>query len=261
MLSFMNDELKIEIFEDQLMVDMPFSFSDGDLVSLIVFPVGQGYKVTDGGDTALKLDLLGVDMTRGAVADTWDTLTAGLAQKNFSPEGDEIAVVVGPTEVPRGLLEVALNCIRAEQAKIKAVPPRSAPFSEQVNSRIHTFIEAGHQNAIWEKNKAIRLSSGRQRQITGVFKKNEDDRMPLLVQAVGGRNQQERNDPADRAFTIFSNVDRAREDKLVVAIGDRSSWDKGMIRELSDVAQTVFFNDQTELERVLNWHLNREMMV
>lgn len=78
---------------------------------------------------------------------------------------------------------------------------------------------------------------------------------------MGGKTKQDRNEPADRAFSIFSNLTVPKEEKLVVAIGDRASWDKGIIREFDDVTVTVFYEEPKQLESVLTHHLSKETIV
>lgn len=256
-LGLINDNLQAFEFEEQIIVDMPFHYSDGDRISLIVLPFEAMFKVTDGGSTALKLQMAGINMTSGAVRDTWEAMVSGIAQQNFSPEGDEIAVVVEQSKLSQALMDVAFGCVHSEHARLKATKSRRKPFTDQVDSRIGEFISYKHPEAIWEKRRAVPLASGRRRPVTGVFRRKEVGSEALYVQAVGGATKQERNDPADKAYTIFSNIDSPKEDKLVVAIGEISSWDRGVVRELNDVAQTVFFDEPAGLEDVLNRHIHK----
>lgn len=257
-LGLINDRFDLFEFEQQIVVDTPFNFSDGDRLTLFVAPFSRSFKVTDGGSTALKLHLLGINMKTGAVRETWDSMTADIAQRNMAPDGDEIAVVVQQDEIAQALIDVSSKCIHAEHAQLKASASRRVHFTERVDNRIDQFIADAHRYAIWEKRKEVPLESGRKRQITGLFRRDEYDEEPLLIQAVGGRTKQDRNEPADRAFTIFSNVSAPKDEKLVVAIGERESWDAGIIRELDDVAMTVFFEDPTWLENTLNRHLSKK---
>src|SRR5699024_8227287 len=168
------------------------------------------------GGTALKLQLAGLNMKSGAVRETWDLMVSEIAQQNISPQDDEIAMVVEQSEVSKALMDVAFSCVHSEHARLKATKSRRKPFTEQVDLRIGNFITEKHPEAIWEKRKEIPLTSGRRRAVTGVVRRQESESERLLVQAVGGHTKQDRNDPADRAYSIFSNIDQPREDKLVV---------------------------------------------
>ena len=259
LLRYLNDKIEAYSFDGQIIVDLPFWFSDGDSISLVVSAFEGGkVKVSDAGNTALKLRMTDLDLTSGAVADFWKSVVSDFAERNLDPVGEEIAVVAEREELAAAMMDVVFNCIHAEQARHFAAAPRAASFSERVGDRITGFIRTRHyDNAVWQPNASLSSASGRRRQVTGLFKAEDNDPNPLIVQAVGSKSSDSRSEPVDRAFTIFSNLEAARSNKLVVVNGTEGSWDPGMIGELKSVANLAFFDEPKQVEEALLDHLQR----
>jgi hypothetical protein len=235
LLGAVNDATDVEPYGDGHLVNLPLQFPDGDAVSIYVCAYGDGYRLSDRGEVAMRLDMAGVPDSP-AMQEAWQHVTGG--RYTVNPEADVITGWVPADELGAGLLEVGQVVMRADQLRLVTPPQVQGPrFDRKVVTRLRNEMPRG---AKVQERYPVRLTSGRERRSTAavIIGINE----PLVVQALSDGAKQAREQSVERAIYMFEHAtDVDRVHRLAIVGGRPGDWDGRLLGELGDTTEYLFF--------------------
>lgn len=244
LLGAVNDLTSATPYGSGWLLDTPFTFSDGDRVSVLIDPLGSGFRVTDRAEAIDRLVMWGVspDSKRANQAITATRQAAGLAP--IGTEGKhQVATFGGAPELGAMVLAVAQCAVRIEQLRWLARDKPSMKFDDRLNERL---LVVAHQHR-WRYNRraAIPLPGDRTRQVTAVV---EGQRATAYVQAVSASDPEE---SVGRCYYLFDRAEVAKEQKVATLAGTPGDWSDGLRSDLEAVSVVTFFEEPNALEREL----------
>lgn len=244
MLGAINDHTQVHPYGEGVLVDLPLTYSDGDLVRILVEPMGSGVRASDRATAASLLTMAGVDYTTGRAADGYADAIRSANLNAIGAEGGEITTFGDIGDIGHMIIGVAQASMRAEQLRWLAQQQPAFTFAEKVANRVRSW--AGEQRQV-ERDSTIQLSSGRAKRVTVAV--SDADRI-AYIQAVSASN---RDRSTEHCYYLFGNADRVPKGYKIAALaGSRDEWPSANIAELSTVSAVEFFEDLTSLERRLD---------
>lgn len=258
LLGYVNDHTHVVDSPSGIVVYLPLWYGDEDTVALTIEPVQDDLiRISDQGATALRLRLEDVKLDSPSVREAWNALTNNIRQTDSTVGADDLSTLVHPSDLGEGLVDVALACVRAEHVRLKESPPAKVRFSDRVVRRLdEAVLPWVTQGGVFNRYPAVTLSSGRKRHITASFSNSQHDKHPLFIQSVSGNSREAKEEQISKGFHLFSFLQVDQDQKITVASGTRDSWDPGMVREIGQVSDVIFFDEPRELESVLQHHWN-----
>jgi hypothetical protein len=219
-----------------LHVTTSHQYSDGDLVELLIKRSDDRIVISDGGETAARLDLAGVNVEKGRARELWTRLLRAhqleFANGRLRQEGS--------IEETGWLAENMANALpNIDAIRLIALPPPTPAFSEQ----LVTFLEAEFVSV--EEQPQLAGRSGIVYRPTASARGNDE---PVFIQAVAGGRAQARQRAVEHAFTMFSDVNGSlpTEQKLVVLAGG-TTWKYQHVELLSEVAYVASWDSRDNL--------------
>lgn len=215
----------VEHGQDALLV-MPQTFSDGTLLSVLISTGGTVVSVTDRGITSDLLGIAGVDISRGAVARSWEAvLKSGRTLPAFGAEPWEITASGDAEDLSTLVQVVADTALRAEGLKVLAVPRRGGSYADSVVRRVlqHSLPVVPHA--------PMAGLHGSHRKVTCKI----EIRNGVYLQALAGKDGDTRALAYDHAAALFGSSAAPVSNRLCVLQG--KSWAKWQIDGLRDVAR------------------------
>ncbi|MEV1287741.1 hypothetical protein [Micromonospora sp. NPDC049679] len=238
-----NDQTVVRPYGDGLLVDLPLTYGDGDVVRILVEPMGSGFRVSDRAVAATQLAMTGVNVGAGRPAEAFAEAarSAGLSGVNAAP--GELATFGVAEELGRMVLDVAQASMRTEQLRWLAVRQTLTRFPDRVVDRVKSWAQGSRHV---QREAPLALRSGRKRQVT--LRVSSHDRS-AYIQAVSSRD---RDQAAEHCYYIFDLSDVPKENRIAALDGARADWPTEIVSELAQVGDVEFFADPLSLERQLD---------
>ncbi len=121
---YLNDNITVHPYGDDVLVDLPMHYGDGDGVRLLVEPMGDGYRVTDRGEAADRLQVAGVSLEARHTADALAEVARTARLDGVGAEQGELSVYGLADELGRMLVDVACASLRVDQLRWSAAQRR-----------------------------------------------------------------------------------------------------------------------------------------
>jgi hypothetical protein len=235
-----NDHSQARPYGDGLLLDLPFTYGDGDSVRVLIEPMGSGFRVSDRATAATLLSLGGVNVAGGRVAEAFSEASRLSGLSGLNAQVGELATYGTPDDLGEMVLAVAQASMRVDQLRWLAVRQPPVRFPDRVVSRIKSWTGDGRRV---QREAPVRLTSGRERQVTlGVFTTDH----AAYVQAVSRRDQEQ---AAEHCYHIFSLSEVPKERRIAALDGNRDDWPSAIITELESVSGVEFFAAAHQLEK------------
>jgi hypothetical protein len=233
---------------DRLLIDTPYLHPDGDVIQVVMEPVGDSVvRFGDEGSTLARLGLHGVDIHRGSAA---RETQASLRSYRAELVGDELRVEGVTDETP----DMFLRLIGAMRAVDGLASLRSDPGPVHFASRLTTFLQSQFPG-VTERPRRTGTSGADYRLTAAVPRHGED----VLIQSAAGGKADTARRSVEHAFRIFSDIDGQvpkRQKLVVLSSGDRWPWPPEELKLLSRVA---YVGGWDERDRVLEFLSAREV--
>lgn len=229
-------DLNVTSYGPDQLVRLPFAFSDGHLLEVVVARVdGDVYTLSDCGQTAETLWSHGLDLSTGSGRKSWVAVKDHLRLPPAMAIADEYQLAMTSTSA-----ELGRNVIRLGEAMLLAEGLRSlakAPRGRSLRDRIVRVARDFELGIVPRAGIATRF--GANREVTAkVVGKRE-----LYVQGVGGHG--DKFGAYDRARSIWTDSLGERDSKLSVIGVDAAleSWQRQALDEISTVATETGLQD------------------
>lgn len=244
LLGAVNDLSSVTPFGSGWLVDTPFTFSDGDVISLHVDPLGDGFRVTDRAEALDRLAMWGVSIDSGRVAEAIKITrqAAGLVPiGTHSPY--ELATFGDARDLGSMILTVGQCAIRVEQLRWLARDRPSMKFDDRLGRRLEVISEQHRWR--YRRRAEIPLPGDRTRRVTAVV---EGARARAYVQAVSAADPE---DAVGRCYYLFDRAEIAKDSKVAALAGTEQDWSEGLRSDLAAVSVVTFFEQPNSLEAEL----------
>lgn len=235
-----NDHTLVRPYGDGLLIDLPFSYGDGDAVRVLVEPMGTGFRVTDRAAAATLLSMAGVNLGTGRPAEAFAEALLSARLNGVNALDGELASFGAADELGRLILDVAQASLRVDQLRWLAVRQPTVRYPERLTTRLRNWIHDSREVA---REAPVRLTSGRSRPVT--LRVSNNDRA-AYIQAVSARDQEQ---AAEHCYYIFNLSDVPKGNRIAALDGSRSDWPPAIVDELILVSDVEFFADPLALER------------
>ncbi|OXM70722.1 MULTISPECIES: DUF1828 domain-containing protein [Amycolatopsis] len=246
-MSAFNDDILTTPYGHGELVTLPLHYYDDDRVSVFVEEYENGVRVSDRGMSLMRLHMAGLNLDASKVDEAWNRSVASVRKRELVGEDGVISAFAKPSDIGRAILDVAEASLRVDQLRWMASEPRRGRFSDQVVRRV-TEIVGGR--ATVTPNAALRLTSGRTRQVTAAVGEAAESR--FYLQAVGGSDRASREKSIEHCHFLFSLGAVERERKLAVVADGGREWDATVRQELGRVGQVAFYHDENALKEVVS---------
>lgn len=225
-------------YGDGELLTLPWSFADGDSLSLLVTVERGHYTISDRGQAADALAIAGVDLsTRGASA-SWQAVrrSTGVPPAVMA-EDDPYVLSASATEdtLAEALIAVGETMLRADGLRVLATHRRAVTFSDRVIRRVST-----RSGLAVVPHAKLRTRHGGERQVTC----RVDGRRQAYVQALSGSSNI--LDAYDHTRAVFADAGEPR-DSLVVLVADDAKLQSWQRSALSEVSTVVLEREQDDL--------------
>lgn len=248
LLKRVNDVTSAHPYGEGWLIDTPLTYSDGDTVTLLLSPMGQGaYRVSDRADSLDRLVLAGLrlDGRKARRAITSARRNAGLNQMASSDY--ELATICAEPDIGEAILRVAECAMRVEQLRWLAQERDEVQYADRLRERV-SRLGLSRGWAVQERG-ALPLRGGRTRRVTAVI---SGPRAPIYVQAVSLRTAEV---SVASCYYAFDRAEVPPPHRVSVLDGAPSDWDQGLADDLSTVSIVSFFDGgppiESELARVV----------
>jgi hypothetical protein len=248
-LSLVNDQIEVREYGHGHLLTLPLAFYDNDLITLFVEPYEGGIRVSDQGTTAMRLHMADLDLDNARVVEAWSRSVAALGGRSLTAEDGVVGGWGDTTDIGQLVLSVAEAVLRVDQLRWLAADKRPVRFRDRVVSTIGTIARVpGHVTP----NAPLPQTSGRTRQVTAAVGPDVENR--VYVQAMGASN---REHAAEHCYYVFSHTEVPRDRVLAIAAGRRDAWSPALLRELTEVTDVAFFDEQGDVKDKLGGRLSR----
>lgn len=246
-LKYLNDNTAVHVYGDGVLVDLPMRYGDGDGVRLLVEPVGQGYRVTDRGEAADRLQVAGVNLDARRTADALAEVARTAHLDGVGAEQGELSVYGLADELGRMLVDVACASLRVDELRWTAAQRGQLRFQERLVHRVERW--AGDRWIV-RRSPPIRLRSGRDKRVTLSVESNDS---AVYVQALSTSDRESAVQHCYYVFGLSEEVPRTH--KIAALDGPPDLWSSAIVSELKEVSEVKFYDDPTGLEHSLTEHL------
>ncbi|XVV13655.1 DUF1828 domain-containing protein [Actinoplanes sp. CA-131856] len=234
-----NDHTLVRPYGDGLLVDLPFTYGDGDSVRVLVEPMGTGFRVSDRAVAASLVSMAGANLSAQRPSEAFEEIIKSAKLNGLRSEAGELATFGPAEQLGQMILDVGQASLRVDQIRWLAVRQSPKRFTDQVAERVRSW--AGHRQV--QREASVSLKSGRQRQVT---LRIYDQNSAAYVQAVSSRDQDQ---AAEHCYYIFDLSEIPKENKIAALDGGRDDWPVEIVEELKTVSGVEFFDDARSLER------------
>jgi len=218
------------------LLTLPWSFGDGESVSLYIEEVGSGYLVSDRGLAASQLAIAGVDLSTRSAGASWRAVRNSVdAAPSPIPSVDDFEIAAFAEADNLGITMTAVGeaVLRADGLRALAAPPRAATFSERV------IRNAAERGVTVLPRARLKTRHGGERHVTC----RVEGRRWAYVQALGVAGGP--NDAYDRTRSVFADAD-VSSDRLVAIVADDARLAAWQEESLHDVGTVVHEREQEE---------------
>jgi hypothetical protein len=247
LLRVVNDETTVRDFGTGWLVRTPFSYSDGDVVTVFVEPYNTGVRVSDRAEAVDRLTMWGVDPSTGKAQTAIERARQSAQLIPIASEATETATFGEPSQVGRMIFAVAETALRTEQLRWLARDVPVLSFDERLSNRVG--VVARSHDWKYARRAPMDLVGGRSRRITAAV---TGARGTAWVQAVGDADKER---STEHCFYLFDRSLAPQGSRIAALAGDPDGWSSALTSDLEHVGVVTFFEDpsglEAELERII----------
>jgi hypothetical protein len=242
-LGAINDALSVRPYGGAQLVFTPLKYSDGDTITILVEPFGNGLRVSDRGEAVDRLETWGVHADQGRAAEAIVAARSSVRLNPFASEPEELSTICDDSDLGLGILTVAQTALRVEQLRWLAKDRPALKFDDRLANRLSSVSSARH----WRMTRRAKLplASGRTRQVTAAV---EGQHGTAYVQAV---SDVDKDRSVANCYYIFDRSTASRSQRVAALAGAPKEWPDGLRDDLAEVGTVTFFADPIALEREL----------
>lgn len=238
---------------DSMLVQVPFYYSDDDMITFRIAQLNEGWVVTDDCNTWETLSMLGVPVESDDFKNSWKQLTQS-AQTIGATDLCELRAFGSAEQIPELLHDLALKAIRSEALIMQhTVTTRTPRYVAEVSSRFARVLESlrdAKRTPYREIEKQIILPSERVVHVAAHCIPEQTKIKPLVVSALNGSSKESRRNAFVSAVSTLSFLNDDYQ-KVAVLKGAETDWDKGFTRDLESLNTTLhFLPDNQQIDKV-----------
>ncbi|MFC7463271.1 hypothetical protein [Brachybacterium sp. GCM10030252] len=238
------EETRVRPFGEGFLVDTPLAYSDGDTVTIGVFPLGGGFRVTDRAEAIDRLGEAGVGLAKtNRTTELIDMLRRRAQLSPVDAHELEVADYVSQATLAAGILHVARVAQSIEHLRWTMKEPTPQPYRDVVIAEAQQIARRHHWNS--RANARVHLRGGQERRFTATV--NVGKRTGY-VQALA---LSDRNAAVEHAYYMFSELDAEREAKLAVVDMRSATWPEADLSAIERTGTVVQFRRPDDLEQAL----------
>lgn len=231
------DCVHVTNYGDGALVSTPFTYSDGDNVTLAVIPFGAGVRVTDREESIDRLEDSGVDLERNSRArHERDALTRNARLLALGASPYELSHATDVEGAAGAVLSVGALAQQIEQLRYLAREAPSRLYRDVVRDDARE-IAAKHSWKV-KANAEIRLRTGGRRQITA---RVQMEHSTAYVQALSTP------EAIANTFLTYYAFTEDKSRKLAVVDERNRAWAKSDLEPLGDVSSLVHYRHERDL--------------
>ena len=132
----------------EVLVRTPWSYSDGDTVTVLAEPYGSGWRVSDRAEARDRLAMWGVDASSGKVAQATSAILEGADLVATGSHPSEVATFGAPDDLGAMLLLVAQAAARIEGLRWLARDVPAATFEGRLAARVEALAQARSMTSV-----------------------------------------------------------------------------------------------------------------
>lgn len=238
------ETMPVRPYGDGFLVGTPLTYSDGDTVTVAVFPLNDAFKVTDRAEALDRLDEAGVAV--GKQNRTGELIALLRRQARLAPinaHEAEIADLVTAEQIGPGVLRVAELAQRIEHLRWSLREAAPVPYRDVVISEA-TSLSKRHGWRV-KPNAVVKLNEGQERRFTATV---DVGHRRGFIQAL---SLTEKNTAVEHAYYMFSNLDADPKAKLAVFDTRRGPWPEAELSTIERQGTVVLYKQPRDLERAL----------
>lgn len=244
------DRVTTTEYGDGLLIMTPFTYSDGDTVTVYVAPFGDGVRVTDREEAIDRLEDAGVDLERSPRARAErlriirEARLIGVGATEF-----EISHATDVAGAARAVFDVAAAAEKIEHLRHLARDTPAVLYRDVVANSTRAIAQRHH----WKlrRSSEVKLSTGSHKKLTAIVQTTGQD---AYVQALST------SEAIASTFLTFSYLDAPKTAQLAVVDERTRAWTKADIEPIADVSTVVKYHSESDLAVALE-RVNRKPTV
>lgn len=223
----MRENLSQVAYGDGQLLTVPFTFSDGEAIQLLVREHGHGlYSISDRGQVADSLVLAGVNLEAKGVQASWKEITHNIEFPALESSSIyEIGIMIGHENLGEGISELISAILSAEGLRVAAKTKGRRTFKERVVQNT-----MNHGLAVRPRD-SLPTVFGHRRQVTLSMMAGP---RKYWVQTISGQGLED----FDRTVSIFGHA-AADRGSLITLIDRNKRVEKWQSEALEEVSQVV----------------------
>lgn len=228
-------------YGDGLLVETPFTYSDGDSVTVYVEPMGEGVRVTDREEAIDRLEDAGVELERSRRARAeWDGILQEAGLVGVGASEFEISHATDAGGAARAVFDVAETAQKVEQLRYLAREMPLVLYRDVVVDSTRAIADR-HKWRV-RRSSEVTLSTGARRKLTAIV---QTTRSEAFVQALSTA------DAVASTFLTFSYLPAPKEARLAVIDERTAPWKKADLEPIGDVSTLVHYRTERDLAGAL----------
>ena len=222
------------------LVDLPFSYLDGDTIRLFVEETATGVRITDRGDAIVNLNEVGLNEGSPALANDVAAFVRAGKIDRINAGDYELSRISDATDIGRVLTEIAQTAIRIDSLRLRAKPEGKERFSQRLGRGLR---EAFGKDATVTLHATMPQMGGksRGRRVTAAVSR---EGRTAYVQAVSGNDT---DTSVSKTFRAFSRSNVERNFRFSALEDSQEIWSPDDIHDLETVSIVTFNSDYDEL--------------
>lgn len=238
------EETRVIPFGNGFLVHTPLTYSDGDTVTIAVFPLGSGYRITDRAEAMDRLAEAGLALSASNRAtELIDMLRRGAQLAPIEAHELEVANFVEEPQLAAGILHIARVAQSIEHLRWTIREPSPQPYRDVVITETAEIARRHHWR--WRPSARVQLRNGQERRLTATV---DVGHRTGYLQALA---LPDRNQAVEHVYFMFHELDVDPAQKLAVVDMRSAVWPEADLSAIERSGTVVRFRRPADLERAL----------
>lgn len=221
-------------YSDGWLIDLPYSYLDGDSVRLFIEPINSGFRITDRGDAILGLEDIGMSTETGKTAEHIEWAVKASDLDLLGAEDYELSTTADESTLGCTIEQIARIALLIDSFRLEAKPQVEVKFFEKIGSQLRTLF--GDKAQVRLRASLPQVGKGRRpRQVTASITR---DNRTAYVQAIG--MQKNPDGPVSRTHRTFKGAEAAKNLRFSALEGTPGMWEVDDLDYLSEVSTVTF---------------------
>lgn len=244
LIRYLRENTTSQPYSDGHIVDLPFSYLDGDSIRLYVEEHESGYRVTDRGDAIINLNEIGLNEKSAALSAHISALRQMSGSDHIGSEDYELSKVCETTDLGNALLEIGLAALRVDQLRMQAKTAHAERFITKVEHKLRDAF--AHDSAVrLHASMPQTGTTNRERRVTASVTRGEKT---AYIQGVSARNKVT---TVSKAYRAFGQSAVPRNLRFSALEHSKNDWPDEDLHDLQEVSVVAFLSTKDELiERI-----------